>query len=66
VGTALFLATIALVALEQGKFIVITLPLAVILWLWPVTPRWRCPACGQRFAAPEPEIFDDAEVGDRE
>ena len=59
IGTGLAAATIILALINQGAFMVFTLPLAFLLWLWPVTPRWRCSACGARFAAAEPEILDE-------
>jgi hypothetical protein len=35
--------------------------IGVLLLLWPMTPKWRCGACGQTWSAPDESGDDDAE-----
>ena len=44
------------------------LPTGLALLVWRVTPHWRCPRCGHRWAQAEPEDWeeDEGESGEKE
>jgi hypothetical protein len=33
--------------------------------IWPLTPRWKCTACGHRWSAPAPEDRDEVLTSDQ-
>jgi hypothetical protein len=61
VGTALLALTVLFAGLDFGAPIVVLAPAMVFLWLWPVTPRWWCLHCGNKWAAPAPAENEEDE-----
>jgi hypothetical protein len=59
-------AIITMVAADSPLVFLALLVAGPVLLLWPLTARWRCPACGHRWIAPEPEIADDDEDDDED
>lgn len=61
IANVLLAATVVFAAIEVPGPIIFTAPTMVLLWLWPVTPRWRCVHCGNRWTAPELTVNEDDE-----
>ncbi|MEO6434870.1 MAG: hypothetical protein ABIP55_03790, partial [Tepidisphaeraceae bacterium] len=45
--------------LEWVGVAIVLIGATAILAIWPLTPRWRCPSCGNRWSASEPEASGD-------
>jgi hypothetical protein len=42
-------------AMRELAWTLLLIPVGIAALVWKVTPRWRCLACGHRWAQPEPE-----------